>query len=155
MKLNSIKISTKFRVLHRYLGFFLAGIMFMYALTGITLTYRRTDTFKKEIQVERVIEKGLEQAPEIKGAKNLNYYKNTGVLSYSITQPPKILGMMEKMHKATHNSPLYFFNLFFGVALMFFVFSAYWMFLPHTDIFKKAIYFTIAGIILSIIMIVV
>jgi hypothetical protein len=33
------------------------------------------------------------------------------------------------------------------------VFSAYWMFLPQTDIFKKAIYFTLGGMVLSVIMI--
>jgi len=155
VSLNNRNISNKVRVIHRYLGFFLAGIMFMYALTGITLTYRTTDTFKKEVQVEKIIEKGLEQPPQIRGAKEVQYNKETGALSYIDSQLPKLLGMMEKMHKATNNSPLYYFNLFFGVALLFFVFSAYWMFLPQTDIFKKAIYFTLAGIVLSAIMILV
>jgi len=155
MKLNSIQTSSKVRVIHRYLGFFLAGIMFMYALTGITLTYRTTDTFKKYVKIERTIEKGLETPPEIKGAIEISYNGETGELSYLQAQPPKLLGMMEKMHKATNNSPLYYLNLFFGVALLFFVFSAYWMFLPHTNIFKKAIYFTLAGMLLSILMIVI
>ena len=39
-----------FRVLHRYLGFFLAGIMMIYAVSGITLIFRNTDTFKQEVQ---------------------------------------------------------------------------------------------------------
>ena len=73
MKLNSIQTSNKVRVIHRYLGFFLAGIMFMYALTGITLTYRTTDTFKKYVKIERTIEKGLETPPEIRGAKEISY----------------------------------------------------------------------------------
>ena len=141
------------RVIHRYLGFFLAGIMFMYALTGITLTFRTTDTFKVDKKVTRVIEKGLEQPPQMRGVKDIQYNKETGEISYIQSQPPKILGMMEKMHKATNNSPLYFLNVFFGVALLFFVLSAYWMFLPQTDIFKKAIYFTIGGMVLSVIMI--
>ena len=153
MKLNNRKRSNQMRVIHRYLGFFLAGIMFMYALTGITLTYRTTDTFKVDKKVTRVIEKGLEEAPQMRGVKDIQYNKETGELSYIQSQPPKILGMMEKMHKATNNSPLYYLNVFFGVALLFFVFSAYWMFLPQTDIFKKAIYFTIGGMILSVIMI--
>ena len=33
-----------FRILHRYLGFFLAGIMMIYAVSGITLIFRNTDT---------------------------------------------------------------------------------------------------------------
>ncbi len=153
MKLNDRNISSKFRVLHRYLGFFLAGIMFMYALTGITLTYRDKETFKKEVAVERIIEKGLEKPPQMRGAKNIEYNPETGALTYIQMQPPKFLGMMENMHKATSSTPLYFLNVFFGIALVFFVVSAYWMFLPNTAIFKKAIYFTLAGIILSAIMI--
>ena len=62
---------------------------------------------------------------------------------------------MEKMHKATSASPLFFLNIFFGVALLFFVLSAFWMFLPQTEIFKKAIYFTLAGMLLTVLMLVV
>ncbi len=69
MKLNSRKRSNQIRVIHRYLGFFLAGIMFMYALSGITLTYRTTDTFKKEVLVEKTIEKGLDNRPKCVGQK--------------------------------------------------------------------------------------
>jgi len=57
---------------------------------------------------------------------------------------------MEKLHKATTNSPLYFLNIFFGVSLLFFVLSSFWMFLPKSDIFKKGIYFTIGGIVLTL-----
>ena len=153
MKLNSREISNKIRVYHRYLGFFLTGIMFMYALSGITLTFRDKEYFKKEISVEKFIEKELEQIPTIRGAKNLEYNKTSGELKYILMQPPKVLGLIEKMHKATSSTPLYFLNVFFGVALLFFVFSSYWMFLPQTDIFRKAIYFTLGGIALSLLMI--
>ncbi len=153
MKLNNRDISNKMRVCHRYLGFFLAGIMFMYALSGITLTFRDKADFKKEVVVEKTIEKDLEKPPMIRGAKNIEYNKETGDLKYIQMKPPKILGLIEGMHKATSSTPLYFLNVFFGVALLFFVFSAYWMFLPQTDIFKKAIYFTLGGIALSLLMI--
>ena len=46
MALNNREISNKVRVYHRYLGFFLTGIMFMYALSGITLTFRDKEYFK-------------------------------------------------------------------------------------------------------------
>ena len=153
MKLNNRDISNKMRVYHRYLGFFLAGIMFMYALSGITLTFRDKAYFKKEVVVEKTIEKDLEKPHMIRGAKNIEYNKETGDLKYIQMKPPKILGLIEGMHKATSSTPLYFLNVFFGVALLFFVFSAYWMFLPQTDIFKKAIYFTLGGIALSLLMI--
>lgn len=153
MKLNNRNISNKMRVYHRYLGFFLAGIMFMYALSGITLTFRDKEYFKKAVVVEKVIEKDLEKPPMIRGAKNIKYNKQTGEIKYIQMQPPKILGMIEKMHKATSSTPLYFLNVFFGISLLFFVFSAYWMFLPQTEIFRKAIYFTLGGIALSLLMI--
>ena len=153
--MNNRNISNKVRVIHRYLGFFLAGIMFVYALSGITLTFRDKEYFKKEVQVNEITEIGLETIPSVKGAKNIAYNTLTGELSYTQMKPPLVLGALEKMHKATSSTPLYFLNVFFGIALLFFVFSAYWMFLPQTDIFKKAIYYTIAGIILTFIMILV
>ena len=152
MTLNNRKISNRVRSVHRYLGFFLAGIMFMYSLTGITLIFRDSDTFKREVRVEKQLEKNLEKLPKLKGAKNINYNKTTGVVTYSQMKSPKILGLMEKIHKAKSSDPLYFFNIFFGLSLLFFVLSSYWMFLPQTAVFKKAIYFTLAGISLAAVM---
>ena len=42
--------STQFyvRIVHRYLGFFLAGIMTVYALSGVLLIFRTTDFLKTE-----------------------------------------------------------------------------------------------------------
>jgi len=51
-----------FRILHRYLGYFLAGIMMVYALSGITLIFRKTDTFKVSVQKEMIVESGLDAA---------------------------------------------------------------------------------------------
>ena len=45
------KTEQNFRVIHRYLGFFLAGIMIVYAIRGIVLTFRNTDYLQKEIQL--------------------------------------------------------------------------------------------------------
>jgi hypothetical protein len=36
--------------------------------------------------------------------------------------------------------------------LLFFVLSAFWMFMPGTAVFKKGLYFTAGGIILTLIM---
>ena len=43
------------RVLHRYLGFFLVGIMAVYAISGIVLIFRDTDFLKKEIAYEKQV----------------------------------------------------------------------------------------------------
>jgi len=44
--------------------------------------------------------------------------------------------------------------VFFGISLLFFVMSAFWMFLPKTALFKRGLYFTFAGIVLTIILII-
>ena len=36
-----------FRIIHRYLGFYLAGIMAVYSISGVSLIFRKTDAFKK------------------------------------------------------------------------------------------------------------
>ena len=163
------KISYYMRVVHRYLGFFLAGIMAMYAISGIVMVYRSTDFLKKEIAVSKKIATNLPPnkiggALKIKRLKidkqenGIYYFKNgtynsqTGEANYIKKELPFVLGKMTKLHKATTNSPLYFLNLFFGVALLFFVISSFWMFMPSTKIFKKGILFTLAGIILTLIM---
>jgi hypothetical protein len=59
---------------------------------------------------------------------------------------------MTKMHKATTKDPLYYLNIFFGFSLLFFVVSSFWMFMPKTSIFRKGLYFTLAGLVLTLIM---
>lgn len=39
------------RIIHRYLGFFLAGIMAVYALSGIIMIFRDTDFLKKKTRL--------------------------------------------------------------------------------------------------------
>lgn len=158
-----------FRVLHRYLGFFLAGIMMIYAVSGITLIFRKTDTFKKEVQKELVIEQGLTpeslgQAIRIKGLQiteqngDMVYFKEgtynivSGEVKYKAMELPVWLDKITHLHKATDQDPLYYFNIFFGSSLLFFAVSAFYMFVPKSPIFKKGLLFTLGGIILAIIM---
>ncbi len=47
---------------------------------------------------------------------------------------------MNKLHKASSGDPLYILNIFLGVALLFFVISSFWMYVPKTEIFKRGIY---------------
>ncbi|MGA9269408.1 MAG: hypothetical protein WBV45_02215, partial [Lutimonas sp.] len=84
--------------------------------------------------------------------KDGNYNKATGVATVTKMKLPFVLEKMERLHKATTNSPLYFFNIFFGLSLLFFVLSAFWMFLPSMPIFKKGMYYAIGGGILTLIM---
>lgn len=161
-------LSLKFRILHRYLGFFLAGVMAIYAISGIIMIFRETNFLKKETIETRQLETNLtggELSPKLRmGVKvdrtegDVLYFKDgsynqaTGVATVKKMKLPFILEKMERLHKATTNSPLYFFNIFFGFSLLFFVLSAFWMFMPNMSILKKGLYYTIGGIILTIIM---
>jgi hypothetical protein len=164
------KLNNTMRVYHRYLGFFLAGIMAIYSISGIIMIFRDTDFLKSEKQIEKTFAKDIK--PEELGKelrmrdfkiekeengvaffKNGSFDRNTGIAQYKVKELPFILGKMEKMHKATSKSPLFFMNIFFGLSLLFFVISSFWMFLPKSDTFKKGIYFTIGGIILALIMV--
>ena len=158
-----------FRILHRYLGFFLAGIMMIYAVSGITLIFRNTDTFKQEVQKEITVEAGLTEetlgrALRIRDLKVIDndgtmlvfeqgaYNPETGEAKFTAKELPGWLDKITHLHKATTNDPLYYFNMFFGASLFFFAVSAFFMFVPKSPMFKKGLWFTIGGIILAIIM---
>ena len=158
------------RIIHRYLGFFLIGIMIVYALSGTVLIFRNTDTFKVEKQNELKLQPGLEIAElgkllkirDIKIEKTANdifyfnsgtYNNSTGLANYATKELPYMLDKMTHLHKATTDKPLYWLNIFFGLSLLFFAISSFWMFLPTTKTFKKGMYFTLGGIVLTLILI--
>jgi len=157
------------RIYHRYLGFFLAGIMAMYAISGIILIFRDTDFLKREKLVKQELKPGLTTAELGKAIRNrdlkidsvsgdMQVFKNgsynikTGAVSYTTKKLPPMIEKLTHLHKASTKEPLYYLNIFFGVSLLFFVISSFWMFMPKTSIFKKGLYFTLAGIILTVIM---
>jgi hypothetical protein len=157
------------RVYHRYLGFFLAGIMAIYALSGVLMIFRSTDFLKVE-KVETVNlpldtkPEGLGRALRMRDLKidkeesgilyfrNGNYNTATGVATITIKELPPALEKLTDLHKANTKSPLFFLNIFFGASLLFFVVSAFWMFIPSSDVFKKGLYFTLGGAVLVVIM---
>jgi len=156
-----------FRIIHRYLGFYLVGIMAVYAISGIAMIFRNDDTFKISSEVETTLpinldEVALGKALKIKRLaiekvegdqlifKEGTYNQATGKTVYLKKELPYILDKMEHFHKATTNSPIYWLNIFFGVSLLFFVISSFWMFLPYSSVFKKGIYFTLAGILMTL-----
>ena len=158
------------RIVHRYLGFFLAGIMAVYALSGITLIFRDTDFLKSEQTIEKSLSpdvnlKKLGNALKIRDLKiekeenGIAYFKQgtfntlTGEAKYKVNKLPTVLDKMTRLHKANSGQPLFFLNVFFGLSLLFFVISSFWMFLPKTTIFKKGLYFTAGGIVLALILI--
>lgn len=159
----------KMRLIHRYLGFFLAGIMAVYALSGVVLVFRDTDFLKNEQLITESIKPnstgeevgkqlGIRRF-EVKNEdetfiyfENGKYEKETGKAEYTVKELPYILDRMTHLHKAKTADPLYFLNVFFGVSLLFFVISSFWMFLPKTSLFRKGLYFTLAGVVLTLVL---
>ena len=161
-------MNQKMRIWHRYLGFYLVGIMTVYAVSGTVLIFRRTGTFKQEKTYEKTLspnltEENLTKELSIKGLKIKDkkgdllvfeegiYNGFTGETTYTKKGYPCVLDKLINLHKATTNSPVYWLNIFFGSSLLFFVISSFWMFLPNTDVFKKGLYFSLAGIIMTLV----
>ena len=157
------------RIYHRYLGFFLAGIMAVYAISGITLIFRDTDFLKSIKQVEKQVKPNLsseelgrelrirdlkveKEEGDVVSFKQGTYNKTTGVANYQTKQMNPFIDKLQDLHKANTKSPLFYLNIFFGLSLFFFVVSAFYMFLPGTNTFKKGLYFTLAGLVLTLIM---
>lgn len=161
--------SLKIRAAHRYLGFFLAGIMAVYALSGIVLIFRDSDRFKKTITTTTVLDKNLtektlkvaidnkklsitKQEGSVLYFKEGFYNEATGETHYTKKELPFILKKMTNFHKAKSGEPLFFLNIFFGLGLLFFVISSFWMFIPSSSTFRKGMLFVAGGILLALIL---
>ncbi|MEP0354564.1 hypothetical protein [Paraglaciecola sp.] len=167
----SSKLHLSFRKYHRWLGFFLAGIMGVYAVSGILLIFRPTDILKyDQVQVKQ-LEPGLNSkelllALRTKGSKvvsetdsiiTLNvgeYEKSSGTATVTRKEYPIVLSKMVKLHKATHNSPLFWLNISFGLGLLFFVISAFLMFLPKLPIYKNGLKIAGVGALVTVIVVI-
>lgn len=162
----------KMRIYHRYLGFFLVGIMAVYAISGLTLIFRDKDIFKKSTEVTKVLPAGTRpkevgKALKIKRFKidrvedGIAYFRDgtynlqTHTVNYTKKELPYVLEKMTQLHKSSSSKPLAFLNVFFALSLLFFVVSSFWMFMPKTSIFKKGLYFSLAGLVLALVLILV
>lgn len=166
----SPKFHNGFRQYHRWIGFFLAGIMAVYALSGILLVFRSTDFLKFEQHYEKQLSanlngKALGESLKLKGFKLLSegsdtiefrqgqYDKASGIATYSKMDYPFPLNKMVKLHKATTNSPLYILNISFGVALLFYVVSAFLMFMPKALVYKNGLKIAGVGFLFAVLMV--
>lgn len=160
---------TFMRITHRYLGYFLAGIMAVYAISGVLLVYRDTDFLKKEKNYEKTFEPNLDEKKlgkeiKIKGFEvdktkgDVMYFKQgtynikTGEAKYKKKELPFVLDKMTKLHKSQSKDTLSPLNTFFGISLFFFVLSSFWMFPPKSKIFRRGMVFTAIGILLALLL---
>ena len=151
------------RILHRYLGFFLIGMIIMYVSSGLIMTFRDTDFLKTEKSVEKQLAPGiasndLGKALDQRRLKvtheddhtlffeNGQYDKASGVARYTEKEWPPFVNKITDLHKSRSGEPLFFLNLIFASSLIFFVISSFWMYPTHSKNFKTGMIYVIAGI---------
>lgn len=166
----SPKLRTDLRKYHRWLGFFLAGIISIYAVSGILLIFRKTDFLKVEYANEQVLPPNLSanelgsaikikdleiisNTPQELTFKQGSYNKETGVATIMSKGYPYVLAKLVNLHKATHKSPLFFMNITFGLCLLFFVISAFIMFMPKTAVFQNGMKIAAGGFVFALLMV--
>jgi hypothetical protein len=168
--MDKIKDTRSFmRIVHRYLGYLMAGIMAVYAISGVILVYRDTDFLKRENHYEKVFDENLteKQVGEETKIKNFKvtktedgivYFKEgtynslTGKADYTKKELPFVWDKMTKLHKAKSENELSPLNTFFGICLLFFVISSFWMFPPKSKVFKRGMVFTAIGIVIALLL---
>jgi PepSY-associated TM region len=162
-------INNNMRIYHRYLGFFLAGIMAVYSLSGIYLIFKETGFLQTKKHYEKIVPANVElkelgkflDIPKFKLGKEENgvypfrggtYDTKTHIAKYDTKEVPKFLEKMILLHVSSTDDPMYMLNVFFGVALLFFVVSAFFMYMPGTTILKKGLWFSLAGLVMTLLM---
>ncbi|BFM09756.1 hypothetical protein [Halioxenophilus aromaticivorans] len=160
-----------FRKYHRWLGFFLAGVMTLYALSGVLLIFRTTDVLKFEQTEQKQLAPGLsgdalgpelrlrgfkvnEETTTLITFKEGQYNKESGLATVTRKDYPAAIAKVVGMHKATTNSPLFFLNIAFGAALLFFSVSAFLMFMPRVPQFKNGLKIAAGGFLLALLVVI-
>ncbi|MFA3792991.1 hypothetical protein AB6T38_17930 [Aliiglaciecola sp. SL4] len=167
----SPKFHNAVRKYHRWLGFFLAGILGVYAVSGTLLIFRKTDFLKfpqvEQRQLDKELNgkalgkqlglKGFTVESEADGLVVFNqgqYNKQTGKAVINKQDYPAPLAKLVKLHKATTGSPLFFLNISFGISLLFFVITAFLMFMPKLPMFKNGVKIAAAGAVFAVLVVI-
>jgi len=167
----SAKLHNNIRKYHRWLGFFLTGILAVYAISGVLLIFRKTDVLKYDYTVEQVLPAGLNakqlserlqigdlvisaETPATLEFEQGSYNKESGITTLSRKDYPLVLAKFVKLHKATTKSPLFYLNIFFGLSLLFFVISAFVMFMPKALVHNNSIKIAAAGFIFAVLVVI-
>ena len=169
--MRSAQSSQTFRKFHRYLGYFLAGIMMLYACSGIVLIFRKTDFLKLEQVTEYQLDSGL-RGQQVIDALNIKGLSVTGETEANIALSsgdydvasglakivskdyPVVIKAVVDMHKATHKKPLFFLNISFGVALLFFAVSSFLLFPPGAPALKTGVKVAAGGFLFALLVVV-
>ena len=154
------------RILHHNAGYFILGLVFIYALSGITLVYRNTNFMKFEVQKEVKLAPDLNEADlgralflrDFKVEKTENdilyfangtYNKSTGIAQYTTKELPVFMQKFSSLHKTMSSSIKHWSTLIFGSGLIILAISSLWMMDPDSK--TRSLFFLIGGIILAIV----
>lgn len=157
------------RILHRDLGFIAIGLTIVYALSGIVLIYRNIDllVFPKTIEQQLAPNLSADKLGEELHQRNFKVTKTEGDTiffkngSYSSTTGEVIyienslifpLNKFSELHKTNARGNVHWVTTIYGVILLFLAISSFWMFNPKSKLFKRGIYLSIGGILLTIIL---
>ena len=167
----SAKLHNTFRQYHRWLGFFLAGIMAVYSVSGVLLIFRSTDFLKYDYVTQQQLSPNLDAKSLAENVRIRNfkiesetaqsivfndgeYDKASGMAKITKKDYPTPLAKLVKLHKANTNSPLFFLNITFGLALLFFVISSFLMFMPRAMPYKNGLKIAGGGIVFALLVVI-
>lgn len=157
------------RFLHNKIGFFITGLVIIYSLSGLVQTYRDTDFLKHNVPQVRQLATNLNEAQlganlrlrDFKVTKTSGdtlYFKegtynvSTGKASYVTKEWYSWIVPFTELHKSSGRDIGHYLTTLFGICLFFMSVSAFWMFKPGTKPFSRGVLLTIAGVIASVIM---
>jgi hypothetical protein len=163
------------RALHRDLGFLVIAMLVVHAVSGIDLVYRDRDLsfLRKDKPQEMKLPPDIR--PEdlkdqfifkrmrnfrITGVENNivsftggSYNSTTGDTRYTRKESVFPFNKFIKIHKAMSRQATHVINVLFGIAMLFLAVSSFWMFRPGHKCFTRGIWFTLAGTVITVILI--
>ena len=157
------------RYLHNKVGFFIAGLVIIYGLSGLVQTYRDTDFLKHDVLHEEQLSAHLSEAQlgpmlrqrDFKITKTEGnilffpqgtYDSETGLAKFTTREWYAWIVPFTELHKSSSRDIAHYFTTVFGVAMLFMSVSAFWMFKPGTKLFSSGVLLTAAGIVAAIIL---
>lgn len=150
------------RALHRDVGYLIAGLTMVFALSGLAQVFRDTDLLQHEVVAPVTLEPGL--APEALGprlrVRDFRVLRTEGTVVYfkggqydaatgAATRTEKRwifpFDRMTSLHKAPSKQAVHWLTLLYGVLLLFMAISSFFMFKPGTPLQKRGLVLALAG----------
>lgn len=156
------------RSLHRDIGFFSIGLIFIFSLSGLVLIYRDTGFLRYERHHEKVLSPNLELSEvgnaiyfrnleisstegEVIFFQNGSYNQETGVVKYTTKEFPDWIKRLNRLHTSASKKFTHWFSTTLAVMLLFLAISSFWMLKPKSKLFRRGIILAVTGILASII----